>query len=135
MHTSELLQSKTITNTGRFDMLSKICIIDYDKINIDEWILIDESTIFGLDMISNAMYGSDEYVWVLLKFNRLNMFEMNVGDVIAIPNLNDFRNHSKFIDANVTTKFQNINRTNTTPSQKQVSSKNYTKSKNGNVVF
>lgn len=130
--THEILERKQLIN-GKFDMLSNVCIIDYSKISIDDWIRIDESTIMGLDVIAEAMYGSNDYVWVLLKFNRLNMFELNVGDVIAIPNLDDFREHTKFINYKVRTSSKQI--VQSTPSQKQIATKNYNKLSNGNVIF
>lgn len=143
----ELLEKKEIVD-GKLDLLSNIVIIDYDKISIDEWILVDEFSVMGLDYVSESLYGSNEYVWVLMKFNRIDSpFEVNVGDIIAIPNINEFRQNTKVINyKSITTtmlskqnnafnkSINNIGQRTSNITQKTTPISNFTK-QSGNVIF
>lgn len=137
----EILRNKKSTN-GKIDMLSNVLLIDYAKINIAEWILIDEFTAMGIDYIAEKMYGSADYAWVLIKFNRIsNPLTINIGDVIACPDINDFRQNSKWIEYSKTTSnsmsYQNTQfkkMKSSSSAVKSISSSNFVK-KSGNVIF
>lgn len=100
MMTFEILDQKEIID-GKTDMLSNIVIIDYDNIPIVDWILVDEFSAMGLDYIAERILGDSGYTWVLMKFNRIDSpLEINIGDIIAIPDINEFRKHTKMVNYN-----------------------------------
>ena len=137
----EILTNKKSAN-GKIDMLSNVLIIDYDKITITDWILIDDFTVMALDVIAAKLYGSSEYSWLLVKFNRIsNPLEVNVGDVIAIPDLLEFRKYSKWVDYSEMTRSAISKQSKSFKSMKSNSSavkvtpsSNFVK-KSGNVIF
>lgn len=93
-----VLKNKKVID-GKLDLLSSILLIDYDKVDIDSWILVDIHTSGLLDLISYVKYGSTDYVDVLIKFNRINNpLEIEEGDIIAIPDLLSFQTNSKYVD-------------------------------------
>lgn len=100
MMTFEILDQKEIID-GKTDMLSNIVIIDYDNIPIVDWILVDEFSAMGLDYIAERILGDSGYTWVLMKFNRIDSpLEINIGDIIAIPDIIEFRKHTKMVNYN-----------------------------------
>lgn len=137
----EILTNKKIVD-GKIDMLSNVLLIDYEKITITDWILIDNFTTMAIDMLAAKLYGSDEYAWILIKFNRINNpLEVNVGDVIAIPDLLEFRRYSSIVDysskSKLTKSAQNLqfNKIKSLSSAvKATPSSNFVK-KSGNVIF
>lgn len=133
----EVLKNKKIVD-GEMDLLSTYLKIDFDKVIIDDWILVDEFSEMLLDLISYVKFGSDEYVDILIKFNRIsNPLEICKGDIIAVPNLSSFRENSKYIDLNkesiVTKKRNNKVNINNAPSKMSKSS-NYIK-RGGNIII
>ena len=137
----EILTNKKIVN-GKIDMLSNILLIDYDKITITDWILVDVFTTMAIDMIAAKLYGSDEYTWVLIKFNRIsNPLEVNVGDIIAIPDLLEFRKYSTLVDYSTSSRLAKSAQNSTfnkikssSSAVKTSASSNFVK-KSGNVIF
>lgn len=137
----DLLNKKDVID-GKIDLLSKIAIINYDNIRVDEWILIDDYSSMSIDLVAQKMLGDSGYSWVLIKFNRIDMpLAINIGDVIAIPNIQDFTDNTKFVDYN---KIDRSELRRSTASFKKMSSKstavkavpmsNFIK-KTGNVIF
>lgn len=94
----EILTKKAVVD-GKIDLLSNVLLVDYDKIAIEHWILVDEHTQMGLDLIAEKLYGDASYIWVLIKFNRIsNPLELNIGDIVAVPVLDEFFSNSRFVD-------------------------------------
>lgn len=136
----EILDSKKVVD-GKMDLLSTILLIDYEKISIDNWILVDEFTEMGLDYIAEATLGSPDYVWLLVKFNRISHpLEVQKGDIIAIPNLDEFRSNSKLVEYtsynNKISKTQSkqFNEMKSSIVSRTLPKSNFVK-QNGNVIF
>lgn len=94
----EILNKKKIVD-GKMDLLSNYLKINYDKISIIDWIKIDESSIYMIDVICTVCYGSNEYIDKVLKFNRLsNGLDLKVGQIIALPDMMELHENSKYVD-------------------------------------
>ncbi len=75
----------------KLDLTSNRWEIDYESIIVDNYIEIDRSTEMRLDTLARYILGSEDYVDIIVKFNRIiNVFEVKKGDVIMIPNLSSF---------------------------------------------
>lgn len=71
------------------------------------------------DLICLAHYGSDDYVDVVCKFNGIsNPFELNEGDVLALPSVSDMRRFIYSLD-DIQQTFDSKNDDKPTPKKKQ----------------
>jgi len=130
---------------GKIDLLSNILQIDYERVIIEDWIRIDDSSTMGLDYISKLKYGTEDHMDILMKFNRIttNPLAIPVGQVIAVPNLDSFFKWSKTVNIKpIQLQKQKtvigtaaIETATSIPSRKQVSGQNFTKDANGIFVF
>lgn len=52
---------------------------------------VTEQDLLAPDLISHNVYGTEQYWWIILRFNKIvNPFiELEVGDLLYIPNLID----------------------------------------------
>lgn len=76
------------------DLLSKTT-NDVSKINIRDVIIVNEYYVARPDLISLAVYGTDEYADIICKVNGIsNPFELNENDILLIPDLSHL---SKFV--------------------------------------
>jgi hypothetical protein len=137
------LQIKTKPD-GKIDLLSNFIEIDFDKVIIDQWILVDDSSAMLLDMISFAMYGTENYSDMLKKFNKIdNPFEINIGQVIAVPNMVSLQENMKVVVPqqikNPIKRIGLMKRSNSqasqSPSKKTIPASNFIKHANGNLIF
>ena len=56
-------------------------------------IIVNKYYIARPDLISLAVYGSDEYADLICKYNGIsNPFELNENDVIVLPQYHEFQN-------------------------------------------
>lgn len=128
------------------DLTSEQWRINYSNIVIEASIVVDDSSEMRLDSIARYVLGTENYVDVIVKFNKiLNPFGVKKGDVILIPNLNSFFDNitkvnykSKDIKSNPLDGINNIqNNTNTSTAVKTngKGNKNYRKGENGVIVF
>ena len=131
---------KTSTG-GKIDLLSNFIKIDTKNVIIDDWILVDEQSAMLLDLISYTMYGTDEYVDMLKKFNKINNpLAIQIGQIIAIPNITSLQANSKVITPLAIQKQAKVStsstaNSNNTPSKKLIPSSNFIKKSNGNIIF
>ena len=59
----------------------------------DDIIIVNKYYIARPDLISLAVYGSDEYADLICKYNGIsNPFELNENDVIVLPQYHEFQN-------------------------------------------
>lgn len=138
-----VLRSKTQVD-GKIDLLSNYLKIDYEKVIIDEWILVDSQSAMLLDLISFAMYGTENYSDLLKKFNRIdNPLEIAIGQILAVPNIESLEANSTFVDLSKSTTTKNIASLSSsrlsqllqTPGKKTIPSSNFIRSENGNFIF
>lgn len=98
MLTLDTFEKKKIVD-GKMDLLSTYDKIHFDKINILDWIIIDKSSIYLLDVISMVCYGSQNHIDKIIKFNRIsNGLDLRVGQILAIPEINSYIENSETID-------------------------------------
>lgn len=142
MINSSILSNKTVTD-GKIDLLSNVLEIDFEKVLIEEWILVDEQTAMLLDLISFVMYGTEDHVDIIKKFNKINNpLSIQIGQIIAIPNINSLESNSRLVNQKIvnTTSSKKKNTksgilSNTSPSKKAIPISNFIKSSNGNLIF
>ena len=119
------------------------------NINIEDFNLLTVTREYTArpDLISLAIYGSDEYADVLCKVNGIsNPFELNEGMVLIIPKFGNIENmftrssKSELINDNDT--IGNIQKTNQkpknsvrNPAEQVVGDKNYTIDKQNKIVY
>lgn len=129
----------------KLDLTSNQWVIDYDKVIIDANISIDSSTEMRIDTIARYVLGTEDYVDVIVKFNKLqNPYGIKKGDVLSIPNLNSFFanlkmvnykskdiKNTKTVDSNTDTKTGNSIAVKTNGQ----GNKSYRKGENGVIVF
>lgn len=138
------LNKKAVVN-GKTDLLSNYLQIDYANVIIDNWILVDDQSAMLLDLVSFAMYGSENYADLLKKFNRIdNPLEISKGLILAIPNIQSLEANSRYVD--LSAKDRRLQTTNQlsnsaidqlirTPGRKPTPTSNFTRSENGNYIF
>lgn len=144
MNFSVLQDKKSID--GKIDFLSNILKIDYDKVILMDVIKINQKTGNRLNVISKRYYGDEEKMDILMKFNRINnIFKLEEGQTLHIPDLESFRQHSRLINLkSVAKQSTNELKGNTTkqiqpnaniPSVSKIPYKGVIKKKNGVVIF
>ena len=73
------------------DLLTKSC--NSMDSTAGDIILVNKYYIARPDLISLAVYGSDEYADLICKYNGIsNPFELNENDVIVLPQYHEFQN-------------------------------------------
>jgi hypothetical protein len=69
------------------DLLSKTCDFSDISFSDDEIIIVNNNYVARPDLISLAIYGSDQYADIICKYNGIsNPFELNENDIIRLPN-------------------------------------------------
>lgn len=129
----------------KLDLTSNRWEIDYESVIVDTYIEIDRATEMRLDTVARYLLGSEDFVDIIVKFNRiLNPFDVKVGDVIMIPNLASFfanikkaNYKSKNIISSDSKTPNSQNGVNTSTAVKSVGkgTKTFRKGKNGVIVF
>lgn len=73
------------------DLLTKSC--NSMDSTAGDIIIVNKYYIARPDLISLAVYGSDEYADLICKYNGIsNPFELNENDVIVLPQYHEFQN-------------------------------------------
>ena len=73
------------------DLLTKSC--NSMDSTAGDIIIVNNHYISRPDLISLAVYGSDEYADLICKYNGIsNPFELNENDVIVLPQYHEFQN-------------------------------------------
>ena len=73
------------------DLLTKSC--NSMDSTAGDIIIVNKHYIARPDLISVAVYGSDEYADLICKYNGIsNPFELNENDVIVLPQYHEFQN-------------------------------------------
>lgn len=73
------------------DLLTKSC--NSMDSTAGDIIIVNKHYIARPDLISLAVYGSDEYADLICKYNGIsNPFELNENDVIILPQYHEFQN-------------------------------------------
>ena len=73
------------------DLLTKSC--NSMDSTAGDIIIVNKHYIARPDLISLAVYGSDEYADLICKYNGIsNPFELNENDVIVLPQYHEFQN-------------------------------------------
>ena len=99
-----MLDYKIIKNKGKLykknsngtaeeflDLLTKSC--NSMDSTAGDIIIVNKHYIARPDLISLAVYGSDEYADLICKYNGIsNPFELNENDVIVLPQYHEFQN-------------------------------------------
>lgn len=128
---------------GKTILASNMSFTDFSKVEIDDYVIIDDMSEMKMSLISRIAYGSEMYTDVLCKFNNKGPFSIKKGDIIAIPNLVSYRQHTSVkniksltIDSKDFTDAKNASSSyKSTPSKKKQKSANFTKSADGILVF
>lgn len=77
------------TVNGEYSMLSSYQ-IDKNSISLVDIVSLDEKTYGRMDIIASVYYGSVDYLPLLLDWNNItDVSEMQIGDVIEIPDLEE----------------------------------------------
>lgn len=137
-----VLQNKNEID-GKIDMLSNILVIDFEKVIIKDMIRIDSLTEMSLDLIAKTLYGSEDHVDVLLKYNRMNnALELKEGMIVVVPDLESFQSNSYFMNytpmrlQKKKILFEAKTENKQIPSKTQIQkTKHYRKDSNGNIIF
>ncbi|BAV39300.1 hypothetical protein BPT24_174 [Tenacibaculum phage pT24] len=129
----------------KLDLTSNRWEIDYDSIVIDANIEVDTVIEMRLDKLARHILGSEDFVDVIVKFNRiLDVFAVKKGDVIRVPNLASFFTNvrkanykSKNIKRDVLINKKGSSGGNNSIATKVVGKdlKTYKKGKNGVIIF
>lgn len=128
------------------DLRSNVWVINYNAITVDNWIVVDKSCDMRVDTISKFMYGTEDYVDVITKFNRIsNAFDVKIGDVIAIPNIASFFSNVTKInykEKTITSSKKSTKADKTAELRASIAAKRagtglqtYKKTKEGNITF
>ena len=88
----KLYKKKSDGTTEEFiDLLTKSC--NSMDSTAGDIIIVNKHYIARPDLISLAVYGSDEYADLICKYNGIsNPFELNENDVIVLPQYHEFQN-------------------------------------------
>lgn len=129
----------------KLDLTSNRWQIDYDNIKVDDYVIIDKATEMRVDTIARYLLGTEDYVDVIVKFNRIsNPFGLKVGDIILIPNLASFFDNVKKVNYKPKNITQSDSKSVSQKNDSNVSiavktagkgSKTYRKGTNGVIVF
>ena len=133
----------------KLDLTSNQWVIDYDKVIVDATILIESSTEMRIDTVARYLLGTENYVDVIVKFNKIsNPYGIKTGDIIVIPNLASFFANIKRINykskniinstSNSTsngTSTENLGNASVAVRTSGKGSKTYRKGENGVIVF
>lgn len=77
------------TSEQYVDLLTKSC-KEFESSDVDA-IIVNEHYVARPDLISLAVYGTDEYADIICKYNGIsNPFELNENDVILLPDYTTF---------------------------------------------
>lgn len=144
MTESTIIENKVLIG-NIVDMMSNLIKIDRKNVLVDTYLLIDENTEMSIDLIAESVYGTNEAIDILCKFNGIsNPLSIKSGDTIAIPNLNSlFQNMRKINVQSMKLPKQKSSAIKTTltktstssPSKKTTKQKNFTKSGDGTLIF
>lgn len=129
-----------------FDLLTKSC--NSMDSTAGDIIIVNKHYVARPDLISLAVYGSDEYADLICKYNGIsNPFELNENDVIILPQYHEFQNLIDTVN-NTTSELVNDDVSNSTnysankkksdrrsPSQTTTGDKNFIIDKSLGVVF
>lgn len=129
----------------KLDLTSNQWVIDFDKVKVDNYIIVDKATEMRVDTIARYLLGTENYVDVIVKFNKiLNPFSLKEGDIILIPNLTSFFDNVKKVNYKSKNITQSVSKTLSRKSSTNTSiavktsgkgSKTYHKGTNGVIVF
>ena len=128
------------------DLLTKSC--NSMDSTAGDIIIVNKHYIARPDLISLAVYGSDEYADLICKYNGIsNPFELNENDVIVLPQYHEFQNLIDTVN-NTTSELVNDDVSDTTnyssnkkksdrrsPAQTTTGDKNFIIDKSLGVVF
>lgn len=85
------------TSEQYVDLLTKSC-KEFESSDVDA-IIVNEHYVARPDLISLAVYGTDEYADIICKYNGIsNPFELNENDVILLPDYTTFEKMIEFED-------------------------------------
>lgn len=140
---------ETINGRKMYDLLSG-SFTQYKEGN-GQMIMVNKYYVARPDLISLAVYGSDEYADILCKVNGIsNPFEMNEDDLLFLPDIDFIRECSKikknfkndFIKdedndeiINKVSSYQKLPSDNRTPNQQLVGEENFVIDKSLGLVF
>lgn len=95
---NQVLENKKIIN-NIINLSSNIIKVDFDNVLIDDYILVDETLEMRLDSLAFGVYGTEDDVWIIMKFNGIsNPFGVKKGEVLAIPNIQSFLDNIKLVN-------------------------------------
>lgn len=96
-----IIKSKFLNNQEIYNLSTQTFQLPNENFNY-RIIEVTEDYIARPDLISQMVYGVDKYGDILCKINGIsNPFELNVGDRLVVPEINDL---NKFVYDNIDTK-------------------------------
>lgn len=108
-----IIKNKQIVKNNNiifYDLLSSS--ININEIPYQNTLIVSEYYVARPDLISFAIYGTDEYADIICKINGIsNPFELNKGMVINIPNISfidRYLNENNFNSEFITNENKNI---------------------------
>lgn len=145
MTDSNIIENKDLVDK-MVDLMSKVIKIDRKAVTIERYVLIDDIHEMSIDVLANGAYGRSEAIDILCKFNGIsNPLSIKKGDIIAIPNLASLMSNTKRLEFKgiqlqkrnnlLTSSVTNVDNFTKSPSKKSVKKKNFTKSKDGILIF
>lgn len=143
MTSSEIIENKKLIN-GLVDFMSEIVVIDRESVTVDRYLEVDANHEMSIDLISQVAYGTTDAIDLLCKFNGIiNPLAIKSGDLIIIPNLASLMGVIKKLNVK-SIQLQKTNRSvldktvqtgSNAPGKKSNKSKNFSKSKDGILIF
>jgi hypothetical protein len=102
-----ILNKSIISRTGpsgneenQYDLLSMNITTDFQNIQPQDVVIVNEYYVARPDLISLAVYGNDKFADYICKYNGIsNPFEMNENDVIIIPDISGIQDKTTRVAA------------------------------------
>lgn len=97
MTESTVIENKKLVNDA-IDLMSNVVKINREAVSIETYIIIEEQYEMSIDLIAESVYGTNEAIDLLCKFNGIeNPLSIKEGDVIAVPNLSSLISNTKVL--------------------------------------
>ena len=143
---SDILVNKDGYDVTYKDLLSK-SLSDLNLLNNAKLIIVNKYYVARPDLISLAIYGTDQYADIICKVNGIsNPFELNEGDAILVPYINNLNAilvknpASLLVDDNdtigaVTNNYQKMRNQLRTSNEQTIGEKNYYIDRTNNLIY
>lgn len=150
---NDIIENKTVKEQNSnmvIDFSSNIVKINKSNVIILDYIEVTDILNMRLDKLAYAVYGSEDFMFMLAKFNNIsNPFEVKTGDVIAIPDKDSLYENTILLNQksimlpksrrkNITSSDEvnsNVSNNKKVPTRKKSRKSNFIKTKDGGLIF